>query len=380
MKIALITHGRVNPDGNNGVARTVYNLNLFLNQAGIETEILAFDDRQKQPEIYRRDEHTTIHLFPRAHYFRGTEMADYIRKNKFDLLHFHLMWMLDKNELLRSLHNTVPYVITAHGAYSANLTTSFKKRLSLHSLEGNFLKQAAMIHALCHEEKCHLREQQHCRRPICVIPNGINDDERILIRQARSHTADPYDHSYLNVAMIARLRPDKNVLGMIHMLDYLPADIRQKLRLNLVGDGVEPYWSQVKSLAAQPQYRSNVILHGPKYGEEKYAYISNADIYLQPSFSEGISFSILDAMACGAAMILSRQTNMTHYYNENFYLMTETYPEDIASAVTQLARSPEYRKQLGEKAEAMTREAFAWKKLVSLYIKMYQDALEQSKK
>ena len=36
MKVCHITHGRVNPDGANGITRTVYSLNKYLNENGFE--------------------------------------------------------------------------------------------------------------------------------------------------------------------------------------------------------------------------------------------------------------------------------------------------------------------------------------------------------
>lgn len=371
MKIALISHGRVNPDGNNGIARTVYNLNRYLNEHGIETHILCFDDRQREYGTFERDEHTRVHLFPREHWLGGSRMAKFISEQKFDLLHFHLPWMLDKCELLRRLKWNIPYVITTHAAYAQD-RLSFKKNISLRTFEGTFLHRAACVHALCHEEKCDLRSLG-LDNPMTVIPNGLNDVELKRIAEGGATGSDPCDHDFINLVLVARLRPDKNVFGIIRMLDFLPPEIAEKVRINLVGDGVEPYLSQVKKLARK--YPDKVIFHGPKYAAEKYAFICKADIYLQPSFSEGISFSILDAMASGTPMILSRQTNMTHYYNENFYLMTETFPEDIAEAVTVLAKNEALRKKLGENARRMVETVFSWQNLIRRYADMYENVL-----
>ena len=372
MKIALVSHGRVNPDGNNGIARTVYNLNRYLNEIGIETHILCFDDRQHEYGVFERDGNTRVHLFPREHWLCGSEMSRFILEKGFDLLHFHLPWMLDKSELLRKLKGKIPYVITTHGAYAPDLL-SIKKNISLRTFEGVFLQNAACIHALCCEEKCDLR-LLGLDNPMAVIPNGLNDIEFKRITEIGASGGDPYDHDFINLVLVARLRPDKNVTGIIYMLDFLPAEIAEKIRINLVGDGVEPYLSQVKKLARK--YPDKVIFHGPKYAAEKYAFICKADIYLQPSFSEGISFSILDAMASGTPMVLSRQTNMTYYYNDNFYLMTETFPEDIAEAVTMLVKDGARRRMLGENARRMVETVFSWKKLICRYADMYECVLK----
>jgi hypothetical protein len=71
MKICHITHGRVNPDGENGITRTVYNLNKYLNNNGVESKILSFNDNTTSMEEFKRDEYTDILLFPRSKFFKN---------------------------------------------------------------------------------------------------------------------------------------------------------------------------------------------------------------------------------------------------------------------------------------------------------------------
>ena len=120
---------------------------------------------------------------------------------------------------------------------------------------------------------------------------------------------------------------------------------------------------------------NNIIFHGPKFKEEKYQFIINSNIYLQPSFSEGISFSILDAMACSKPMILSRQTNMTYYYNKGFYKMTEPFPEDIAHSIIELVSNKKLCKELGENARHMIETVFNWESLIAEYSQMYKSII-----
>ena len=78
MKICQITHGRVNPDGENGITRTVYSLNKILNKNGVESEIYSFNDKQTEVENFIRDEFTTVKLFPRSKHFKSKKFCDFI--------------------------------------------------------------------------------------------------------------------------------------------------------------------------------------------------------------------------------------------------------------------------------------------------------------
>lgn len=323
MKICQITHGRVNPDGENGITRTVYNLNKYLNLNGISSSIYSFNDATTKVEDFKRDEFTTVKLFPRAKIIGSNDFEKLILSDEFDfdVVNFHLMWMTDKNTILKALKKKkIPYIITVHGAYAPNLIDNLKKKISMLTLEGNFLKNANALHALCNEEKVYLKDLK-LEMPIYTIPNGIGDVEIEKIKNSNM-LENPFEKEFINILWVGRIREDKNVIGIVESLKFLNKDIKEKIRIHIVGNGIESYIKKVNTVVKNNSLEKYVIFHGPKYKEEKYQYILNCDIYMQPSFSEGVSFSILDAMICERPMILSRQTNMTYFYNKNFYLMT----------------------------------------------------------
>tara|TARA_B110000091_G_C13748743_1_gene446690 strand:- start:102 stop:1235 length:1134 start_codon:yes stop_codon:yes gene_type:complete len=373
MKICHITHGRVNPDGVNGITRTVYSLNKYLNENGVQSEIYSFNDNQNEIENFIRDEFTTVKLFPRSKYFKSKKFCEYILSDKFDfdIVHFHLMWMLDKNTILAAIKEKgVPYIITTHAAYTPDRIDSLKKKISINTFEKKYLVNANSIHALCFEEKAFLRDLGLVM-PIHVIPNGISTSEINKIINSKE-AENPFDTKYINLVWVGRIREDKNVLGIVRSLLFLNEDIRSKIKIHIVGNGIEDYIHKVKKEISKNNLEKNVIFHGPKYKEEKYQFILNSDVYIQPSFSEGISFSILDAMACAKPMILTRQTNMTYYYNKNFYEMTEPYPEDIAQSIEKLALNEELRERLGNNSKNMIDTIFNWDSLINEYIGMYK--------
>ena len=373
MKICHITHGRVNPDGENGITRTVYNLNKYLNLSGIHSEIFSFNDKQNEVEDYYRDEFTSVKLFPRYNPIKQNKFKNYILSDQFDfdIVHFHLMWMIDKNSIIAALSKRgIPYLITTHAAYTPDRIDSIKKKLAMRTLEKKYLFDAKSIHALCNEEKKFLRELG-LKNSIYVIPNGISDVEIKKINESKK-LINPYENNFINLVWVGRLRNDKNILGIVESLNYIDDKIKKTIKIHLVGNGIKSYEIKVKNLIRKYKLNDHVILHGPKYKEEKYQYILNADIYIQPSYSEGISFSILDAMACSKAMVLSRQTNMTYYYYKNFYLMCEPDAEDIANKISKLVVDSTLRKQLALNAKNLVDTTLNWNYLIEKYIAMYQ--------
>ena len=52
--------------------------------------------------------------------------------------------------------------------------------------------------------------------------------------------------------------------------------------------------------------------------------------------------------------------------------MTEPYPEDIATSISNLVSNKERRKELGANAKKMIETIFNWNHLISQYIEMYK--------
>ena len=71
MRVILVTHGKVNPQGHNGISRVVYNLNKYEKQIGIQSEIWSVVDGVKTEELFERSSEVTVDCFPRIKHLRG---------------------------------------------------------------------------------------------------------------------------------------------------------------------------------------------------------------------------------------------------------------------------------------------------------------------
>lgn len=369
MKVIQVTHGRVNPDGDNGITRTVYSINKYMPKH-VDNEIISFDDTVRSKKNIQRSCGLNVELYPRKLIGISPELKNKITLDKNCLYHFHLMWMTDKNFLARELlAQGLSYIITTHAAYTPDRIDSLKKKIAMNSFELAFLKGAKAIHALCEEEKYILRELG-LENDIFVIPNGISDNEFTKINEAKL-LSNPYDDKKFNIVWVGRVRPDKNILGIVKSISLLPTKYKKNIVMNIVGSFVKSYIDEVKRLIKSLNLEDNIIIHGPKFDLDKYNFIEKADLYLQPSFSEGISFSILDALACGTPTIISRQCNMNYYIKYNAFEVIEPYAEDIASKIIELYESEEKRELLSKNSLELVSEQFYWKNLINKYAEEY---------
>jgi len=103
---------------------------------------------------------------------------------------------------------------------------------------------------------------------------------------------------------VGRLAPEKRVKEFLEVwAEVLSAEAAPpRVRLLIVGGGPEE--AALKRAVADLGLGGSVTLTGPK--TDLLPYYRAADVFILPSISEGLSNSMLEAMACGVAVLASR--------------------------------------------------------------------------
>ena len=92
------------------------------------------------------------------------------------------------------------------------------------------------------------------------------------------------------------------------------------------------------------------------------AFYSAADIYAAPSLEDSFNLPVLEAMACGLPVVVSRQAGISDYIADGVDGILLHEPEDsraLAGALSLLLQQPELRLSLGENA-ARKATQFSW--------------------
>ena len=183
MKIVLITHGKVNPDGHNGISRVVFNMNKYEKKLGADSEIWSVVDGIKEYTQVQRRDGVIIKCFPRVSVLLGKKslICKEIekRKDEIDIFHFHMPWLYDKIVMAKTIRKVnKPYIVTGHSAYSINQKKSLKKTIGK-IYELPFLNRAAAVHAITVEEMTEFRNYGIDTR-MFVVPNAVDISEEFL--------------------------------------------------------------------------------------------------------------------------------------------------------------------------------------------------------
>ena len=130
-----------------------------------------------------------------------------------------------------------------------------------------------------------------------ALPNGIDCQPYQRYNRA---AADP--DTPLRLIYIGRLAPGKGLLESLEALRIARAR-GVPARLVLVGGGPEE--PRLRQYVRDAGLTRDVTFVGPAYGDAKAHLLSQADVLLLPSYSEGLPYSLLEAMAAGVVPVVT---------------------------------------------------------------------------
>ncbi len=176
---------------------------------------------------------------------------------------------------------------------------------------------------------------------------------------------------------LGRLTVDKGVLR------FLDAFARASAETELVGivGGRGPEEGAVRErIASDPRLAARVRYVGPVAEEEKAALLGQTDVFVLPSTSDTSSVALLEAMACGAAVVAPTAGGASEVVDDGRtgVLADPTSPAALGEAVAALARDGAERRRLGTEASRWVRENRSLESMARRFISLYRSLLEET--
>lgn len=135
-----------------------------------------------------------------------------------------------------------------------------------------------------------------------VIINGIDLKQFQFDKDARRAVKSEYGISYKAVVLghVGRMVPVKNHKFIVDVFENIKKE-KQDSYLMLVGDGPEA--EEIKGYVKQKRLENSVIFTGEVHDVPRY--LSSFDVFMLPSFFEGLPLAAIEAQAAGLPAFIS---------------------------------------------------------------------------
>ena len=112
-------------------------------------------------------------------------------------------------------------------------------------------------------------------------------------------------------------------------------------------------------------------------GAEKIELLRSADVFVYPSYHEGMPMAVIEAMACGLPIIATRVGGLPDLVHPglNGLLVPAGQPDQLANAIQQLVANPQMRYSMQAGSFRLAQENFDIEKLVLRLLDIYQAML-----
>lgn len=290
-----------------------------------------------------------------------------------ELVHMHGLWQgHTRRGSAAARRHRVPYVITAHGMAEpwALRHKAWKKRIYTTFIEGKNLRRADCLHALSRPEISHLRALAP-RATVAFIPNGVD-----LAPFDHLPSRDSFDDAHPRLRgkflliFLGRLHVKKGLDLLAGALEAL-APSHPELHLLLAGhdDGaLVPFLDRIRD----QRLDDRVTCLGHVSGESARAAWGAADAFILPSYSEGFSMAILEALAARLPAVITTACHFPELDSVQGAITVEPTCEDVTNGVRSLlGLSPSERGALGRRGRELVERDYTWERqgerLASVY-------------
>jgi L-malate glycosyltransferase len=204
---------------------------------------------------------------------------------------------------------------------------------------------------------------------IKVIHNGVDFDRMrpAFDREAKRRELG-LEHSGPVLGTASRLNPIKNIPLMFRIFKRV---LRQYPGATLVIAGDGPELGPLEELAASLAIADHVRFIGLRFDlPEVYPLF---DVFLLTSFTEGISVTLLEAMACGVAAVVTDVGGNCEVVveGETGYRVEIDQEDVLAQRVLYLLDHPEQARRFGDCARERVLTDFSFPKMFGAYLQLY---------
>lgn len=326
-----------------------------------------------------------IRYFPCAPFRRYKFSLDllqwlYRHAAEFDLAHLHALFspiISGAATVARSRH--LPYILRPLGTLDRADLQKKKQLKQIYTAlwERENIAQAAAIHFTSQEE-ARVSDRFGLNTKELIIPLGVNPIENAAHIDARAQLGIPKD-KFL-VLFFSRIEPKK---GLDLLLPALTNLLQQGLDFHLVLAGSNPqapdYELKIRAEIEASPLASRTTMPGFVREPLKSALLTQANLFVLPSYYENFGIAVAEAMAAGTAVCISRGVYIWEdVENADAGWVCHQDLADLIRVIAEAVANPDVCRERGLRGREYAQKHYRWPAIAQRTINAYEEILSSS--
>jgi len=288
-----------------------------------------------------------------------------VRKEKIDLIHTHN----PSPHFYGALAGMLSWRPVIHTKHGRNYPSQKKKVLL------NYISSLLTTHivAVSKDAKNVCSQVEHIpSRKLMTILNGVDIDKFQPLQSYIIYQELGIASQIPLIGIVARLSPEKDHSTLIQACRLLKERL-VLFHLVIVGDGA--LRADLENEVEQFDLIDEISFMGMR--SDICTLVSNFDLFVLSSISEGISLTILEAMACAIPVVATDVGGNSEIVinGDTGFIVPSRTPELLADKIQFLLENPSLRERMGHFGRERVVTSFSMKKTASNYLSLYHEIL-----
>jgi glycosyltransferase involved in cell wall biosynthesis len=303
-------------------------------------------------------------------YFYSSALKKYLKKNirKFNIVHSQINFnYFSYISLKLAQKNNITNFFSQRGTYSPErLKFKFlKKKLYFLLVEKHLIKQCSNLIALNDFEIKYYKALGFINK-IVKIPNGI---DKIKFKR-NTIISSRIKKDKINILYLARISKLKGIDILIKTIIKYNNKLKN-YNFHIAGYDEDKYFETFNHNLLK---QNNIFYHGHLDSDLKYSLVEKIDALILPSYGEGLSISILEALYFQKIILTS---NLIKFSDKDFEINFNLNPSSIFKALKKYGKLKKNNKLKIESlnAKKYVMENFSWSVIVDKYLKLSKDSI-----
>ncbi len=195
---------------------------------------------------------------------------------------------------------------------------------------------------------------------ISVVYNGITNSYQPISDEKKRETRLKYTSGKPYLLYLGAIHPRKNILTLINGFNQFKAERKTDVQLVIAG---RTAWQteEVTNAITQSPWKQDIKLPGYVATAEAVALVGSAEAMVYPSLYEGFGLPLLEAMACGVAVICSNVSSLPEVAGNAALLFDPHRSDELAQQMIRICNDSHLKNELITLGHVRTKD-FSWDK------------------